>query len=124
VELQNGCLSRGHSNLFIPSTLAGNCMASGELNHDLLVKNLELAVDVYIDRVIHCECGDGVINLFKGPVSQQYQLYHENINIFLKGCKKKKQELKQTHKDMYKLFEFVWDIRERHLIKGYPKQYI
>ena len=23
VELQNGCLARGHSNLFIPSTLAG-----------------------------------------------------------------------------------------------------
>ena len=23
VELQNGCLSRGHSNLFIPSTLSG-----------------------------------------------------------------------------------------------------
>lgn len=26
VELQNGCLSRGHSNTFIPSTLAGSCV--------------------------------------------------------------------------------------------------
>lgn len=28
VELLNGCLSRGHANLFIPSTLAGSCMES------------------------------------------------------------------------------------------------
>ena len=27
-ELQNGCLSRGHSNLFIPSTLHGSSLAS------------------------------------------------------------------------------------------------
>ena len=26
VELQNGCLSRGHANTFIPSTLAGSCV--------------------------------------------------------------------------------------------------
>ena len=26
VELQNGCLSRGHSGTFIPSTMAGSCM--------------------------------------------------------------------------------------------------
>lgn len=26
VELQNGCLSQGHSNLFILSTLAGSCV--------------------------------------------------------------------------------------------------
>ena len=28
VEVQNGCLSRGHSNLFIPSTLSGSCIAA------------------------------------------------------------------------------------------------
>ena len=120
VELQNGCLSRGHSNLFIPSTLAGNCMASGELNHELLVKNLELAIDVYLDRVNHCECGDGVINLYKGADSQQQQGYRENIKIFLKGSKKKKEELKRTHADIYNLFESVWDMRERHLIRDIP----
>ena len=28
VELQNGCLTRGHSNLFIPSTLSGSCIVA------------------------------------------------------------------------------------------------
>ena len=114
VELQNGCMV----------VMVVNCMASGELNHELLVKNLELAIDVYLDRVNHCECGDGVINLYKGADSQQQQGYRENIKIFLKGSKKKKEELKRTHADIYNLFESVWDMRERHLIKGYPKQYI
>ena len=57
-------------------------MASGEFNHELLVKNLELAIDVYLDHVNHCECGDGVINLYKGADSQQQQGYRENINFF------------------------------------------
>ena len=28
VELQNGCLSLGHANLFIPSTIGGSCIDS------------------------------------------------------------------------------------------------
>lgn len=36
VELQNGCLSRGHSNLFIPSTLNGSCIRNGEVDNDIL----------------------------------------------------------------------------------------
>ena len=28
VELQNGCLAHGHSNTFIPSTIAGSCIDS------------------------------------------------------------------------------------------------
>ena len=72
VELQNGCMV----------VMVVNCMASGELNHELLVKNLELAIDVYLDHVNHCECGDGVINLYKGADSQQQQGYRENINFF------------------------------------------
>ena len=34
VELQNGCLSLGHANTFIPSTLAGSCIDqnTGQVN--------------------------------------------------------------------------------------------
>ena len=41
VELQNGCLSRSHSNLFIPSTLGGSCIdpLTGGVNKELLHKN-------------------------------------------------------------------------------------
>ena len=42
VELQNGCLSRGHSNLFIPSTLSGSCVEDGKINSGILCRNLDL----------------------------------------------------------------------------------
>ena len=40
VELQNGCLSLGHSNTFIPSTLAGVCTDpdTGAVNQEILRK--------------------------------------------------------------------------------------
>lgn len=50
VELQNGCLSRGHSNTFIPSTIAGTSLdpSSGKLSEEKVKENLSLAIDVYI----------------------------------------------------------------------------
>lgn len=95
VELQNGCLSRGHVNLFIPSTLAGNCMEDGHVNVDILKQNLELAIDIYLDRVNLCPCGDGVIHLFKGADST-LQLHRDNLKCYLKGSRKKREQLKKT----------------------------
>ena len=65
VELQNGCLSLGHSNTFIPSTLAGNCTdpETGAVNMSLLKENLSLAIAAYISRVAGCPCGDTSINV-------------------------------------------------------------
>ena len=40
VELQNGCLTRGHANLFIPSTLSGCCMNSGQINDTIFCKKI------------------------------------------------------------------------------------
>lgn len=61
VELQNGCLSCGHSNVFIPSTMSGSCMEAGKINQDVLRKNLDLAIDVYIEKVNNSPCGDTTI---------------------------------------------------------------
>ena len=124
VELQNGCLSRGHSNLFIPSTLAGNCMESGSIDHNMFKQNLELAIDVYLDRVNLCPCGDGAIQLFKGADSKQQQLYRDKLKTFLKGSRKKKQDLQKSDPESFHLFETVWKIRERHMVVGYPRQYV
>ena len=51
VELQNGCLSLGHSNTFIPSTLGGSCIdkLTGKINEAKLCENLDLAIDAYIN---------------------------------------------------------------------------
>ena len=46
VELQNGCLSLGHANTFIPSTLAGSNLdsESGNVNEENLKENSNLAI--------------------------------------------------------------------------------
>ena len=46
-----------------PSTLAGNCMEEGHLNQDVLKQSLELAIDIYLDRMNLCPCGDRVTQL-------------------------------------------------------------
>ena len=59
VELQNGCLAQGHTNLFIPSMLNGSCIQNGKIDIKKLSKNLNDAIDVYISRVNGSPCGDG-----------------------------------------------------------------
>ena len=50
VELQNGCLSLGHANTFIPSTLGGACTDpnTGAVNEEVLRNNLNLAIAAYV----------------------------------------------------------------------------
>ena len=73
VELQNGCLSRAHSNLFIPSALNGSCYSeeTGKMDENLLHRNLELAAEIYIQRCNECPCGSTIIHLYKGALSDQ-----------------------------------------------------
>ena len=66
VELMNGCLAHAHSNLFIPCTLAGSNYTEEGLNEAKLYENLDLATDIYIDRVNGAPCGEATIELFKG----------------------------------------------------------
>ena len=53
VELQNGCLALGHTNLFIPSTLGGSVYneETGQIDMNKVRKNLDMATSVYIERV-------------------------------------------------------------------------
>ena len=53
VELQNGCLSLGHANTSIPSTLKGSCVnpETGVVDNNKLKENLKVAIDAYISRV-------------------------------------------------------------------------
>lgn len=58
VEMQNGCLTIAHSNLFIPSTLTGPNITGQGLDYDRLATNLDVAIDVYINRVNGAPCGE------------------------------------------------------------------
>ena len=52
VELLNGCISVGHSNVFIPSTLNGPCYtAEGSIDEEKIKLNQDTATDVYSDRL-------------------------------------------------------------------------
>ena len=122
VELQNGCLSRGHSNLFIPSTLSGSCIEDGKINN--LCRNLDLAIDTYISFVNKAPCGSTVIHLYKGADSTDHDMYRENLKIFLKGSKAKKAALRQENPSLFEHFKTIWEVRSHHLVEGYPQQYI
>lgn len=84
VELQNGCLSLGHSNTFIPSTLGGSCVdqQTGTTNEAKLRENLHLAIQAYISRVDGCPCGDTTIKLYKGSESEEHQQSVTNLTSF------------------------------------------
>ena len=126
VKLQNGCLSRGHSNTFIPSTIAGTCLdpSTGKINEEKVKENLSLAIDAYISRVDGCPCGDTTIKLYKGPDSTTRQKMRSKLTVFLKGSNKRKEELRKSDPELYMYFSEVWSIRNSHMVQGLPSQYI
>ncbi len=126
VELQNGCMVLGHANLFIPSTLGGSCISpnTGGIDKDKLKTNLELATEVYLSRVDGCPCGDNTIHLFKGADSGELQEKRTYLQVFLKGSKRNKDELRKTKPELYKYFQNVWAVKERHQVPDLPVQYL
>ena len=126
VELQNGCLSLGHANLFIPSTLNGSVYnpETGALDMERVKTNLELATDVYIKCVDGCPCGKTVIHLYRGANSSHLQEKRNDLTIFLKGSKKKKEQLKKEKPELYEYFNKIWDVQHRHEVPGLPPQYL
>ncbi len=126
VELQNGCLTKAHSNLFIPSTLSGSCNdeETGTIDQGRLRENLELATDVYINRCDGCPCGDTVIHLFRGADSTKAQELRPLLNIFLKGSQSKKRLLKTQHPEEFAFFSTVWSMRNQHLVSEMPETYV
>ena len=127
VELMNGCLAKGHSNLFIPSTLNGSCHGVNGIDKEKLQQNLESAIDVYIDRVNGTPCGGSAISLVKGAtddIAKNLQERRPKLITFLRGSQKAKDKLKETDPTLYKYFVEIWDIRNRHMVKELPEKYI
>ena len=126
VELQNGCLALGHTNLFIPSTLDGSAFnpETGAVDMERVRKNLDLATSVYINRVNHCPCGETVIHLYRGADSTDIQDKRRKLLVFLKGTKKKREELCRDEPELFAYFNTVWQMKQRHEIPGLPSQYL
>ena len=126
VELQNGCLALGHANLFIPSTLSGSNMdpRTGRVNLEQYKKNMDLATEVYINRVNDSPCGGTAIKLYKGADSSDHQKRRPLLLKFLKGSKQDKRHLEQEHKQLYDYFCKIWKLRSDHMVKEYPVNYL
>ena len=126
VELQNGCLSLGHSNTFIPSTLGGSCIDphTGKVDQTKLKENLNLAITAYISRVDGCSCGETNTKLVRGSNSDPIQEVNNNLLTYLKGSKKSKDVLKAEMPALYKHFDEVWKIRNQHMVRDLPQSYI
>ncbi|CAB3997451.1 Chromatin modification-related YNG2 [Paramuricea clavata] len=127
VELQNGCLALGHSNLFIPSTIYGSNFVNGELDRKMLVQNLEAALSVYINTVIGAQCGGKPIHLTRGSTdeySSKVQERRDRLIIFLRGSQKKKKELKEAYPEDYDYFLRIWQVRKDHMIEKLPANYV
>ena len=71
VKLQNGCMALAHANLFIPSTLSGSNTdpKTGKFDQQKFRTSMDLATEVYLNRVNECPCGETTIALFKGADS-------------------------------------------------------
>lgn len=126
VELQNGCLAKAHSNLFIPSTLKGSCFNSdtGALDNEKLRKNLEAATDVYINHCNESPCGDTVIRLLRGADSSKLQELRPLLNTFLKGKQDEVKALKKKNPDGYSFFQSVSSVHNNHIMTSVPERYV
>ena len=125
VELQNGCLSLAHTNLFIPSTLNGSCLeGDGKINHEKMQENLSSAIEIYISRVSGAPCGSAQIELYRGANSTEHQKENDLVKIFLKGNKAEKQALEEEHPALYAKIKSIWELKKRHENKNVPSKYV
>ena len=128
VELQNGCLALGHSNVFIPSTIHGSNMdADGKLCYKKLKKNMDAAADVYINTVSGTPCFGTQIHLVKGAADEVSELYCDRrakLLAFLRGSKKAKENLRQSYPQDFQYFSEIWEIHKRHMVPELPTNYL
>lgn len=92
---------------------------TGKVSEEALKRNLNLAIDAYIHCADKSSCGDTVINLYKGPSSEDFQLKHALLTRFLKS-KKSRDKLKGENPDLYDYFDSVWQVSNAHMATGLP----
>lgn len=126
VELQNGCLSRGHSNLFIPSTLHGSPYGSdGKIDEAKYKNNMTAAVQQYVERVDGTPCMDTKIHLSHGADRSNILIARrQKLLVFLKGNKKDRKSLEQKDPTLFTYFSEIWSVRNNHMDDSLPGKYV
>ncbi len=127
VELLNGCLAVGHSNVFIPSTILGSSRGTDGIDNEKLQANLNTASDVYINTMADTKCAGNPIVLVKGARNEVSKIYLERRNhllTFLQGSAKKQSAFKKEFPEEHAYFSKMWTIRNNHMIKNLPENYV
>ena len=124
VELQNGCLSQGDANLFIPSTLCGEAYdEEGQFNEAKHHANMEAALNQYIELVDGTPCMGTTIKLHRGSTSHNF-MERSRLLVVLKGSARDKEKLKRENPQEYKYFEKVWQVTQAHVDHSLPSNYV
>ena len=100
---------------------------SGRISQQTLQENMEAALQVYLDRVNEILFGSFVIKMYRGTTDQeaaQMKRERTDLLVFLRGKKSAKKELKEKKPDQYHHFEQIWSLRERHMVKNLPSEYV
>ena len=91
---------------------------TGLMNMEKVKENLDLAASVYIKRVNNCPFRQTVIQLFKGADSSELQVQCEHLMVYLKGSKKKREELKLKQPKLYCYFDKGAEVKRRHQVNN------
>ena len=87
-------IAKAHANLYIPSTLSGKNYGSNGLNSEKLRENLDLATDVYIDRVNELACCGTTLQLYKEGQNDTITARRQSLLVFFKGKAKERMPAK------------------------------
>lgn len=99
-------------------------IATRNFDQEKLKRNLQYAIEIYIDRVDGYPCGDTMIKLVEGSLSDKFHKISNDLDVFLKGSEKKKDLLKKDKPSLYSRFSMIWNIRNSHMVQGLPQAYI
>lgn len=96
---------------------------TGTTDIELLLKNLNLAITVYINRVNGCPCGDKPICLYRGADNSECYQVRDKLLAILNGSREAKEALQQEYPEIYAEIHSVWDVRNHHTARELPNQY-
>ena len=85
---------------------------------------MDIATDVYIDRVDGAPCCGTILKLHTGGKNETMSERRESLLVFLRGSANDKKQLKKNRPDLYEYFERVWKVRENHMKKDLPGNYL
>ena len=85
----NGCISKAHAKLFIPSTLTGSNKNDKGLDEHKISENMEVATGVSIDNVHGVPCIGTKLVMKRGAIDSDLVNRPIDLLAFLIGRKKR-----------------------------------